>query len=185
MVSTMKTYYPNILTVTGVGRKVGKTTLACAIISKLASEQKITAVKISMHFHDVDYKNCIKEKQGDFVIYQEDRTDRGKDSARMLAAGAGKVYYVQTRDSHLQKAWDTLEAFLDKQRPVIVESGGINDIIQPGVALLVSHAVPRAHAAFAKQKITNHIKFSAVIPGNESIESVLNRISFSEGKWNL
>ena len=52
-----KPYHSNILAISGTGRNVGKTTLTCGIIKKLGIDQKPTAVKISPHFHSVDYDN--------------------------------------------------------------------------------------------------------------------------------
>ena len=55
-------YHPNILTIAGTGRNVGKTTLACSIIKKMALNARITAIKITPHFHKVDYQAMLIKK---------------------------------------------------------------------------------------------------------------------------
>ena len=102
---TRKPYHSNILAISGTGRNVGKTTLTCGIIKKLGLDQKSTAVKISPHFHEVDYDNPISEEYEAYSIYKEDRIDRGKDSSKMLAAGADSVFYIQAKDDHLGDVW--------------------------------------------------------------------------------
>ncbi|MBK8884338.1 MAG: hypothetical protein IPN67_18855 [Bacteroidales bacterium] len=42
---------PNLLLIAGTGTKSGKTTMACKIIRQF-SELKITAIKITPHFHE-------------------------------------------------------------------------------------------------------------------------------------
>ena len=107
MGKTQKSYHSNILTISGTGRNVGKTSLACRIIHKLGRDQRLTAIKISPHFHTVDYPMPLTEKPGAYSLYKEDRKDSGKDSSKMLAAGADQVFYIQTGDDHLNDAWKT------------------------------------------------------------------------------
>lgn len=184
MIQPSKTYCPNILTVSGTGRKVGKTYLACSLIERLPADNKATGIKISPHFHDVDYKVSIAEKPGAFAIYEEDRTDRGKDSSDMLAAGAGRVYYIQTRDEHLREAWKILSGLLKGDTPVIIESGRIHDHMIPGMSLLLTR--PEMYDQTLKSekaKIPTH--FTEVISDIENLEPLLGRIYYSDGNWKL
>ena len=177
MLKLRKTYCPNVLTISGIGRNVGKTTLACSIINKMKWEKKVTAIKISSHFHSVDYKKNIVEKPGKYVIYQEDRIDRGKDSSKMLAAGAGKVFFIQTKDEYIREVWEVLSALLNSETPVIIESGGIHEMICPGVSLLITKTKHN------KQKASNRAEVTEVIPDKENFESTINKISYSDGSW--
>jgi len=184
MIRPEKTYCPNILTVSGTGRKVGKTTLACSIIKMMRGKGKVTGVKISPHFHDVDYENSIAEKSGAYAVYQEDRMDRGKDSSQMLAAGADKVYYVQTNDQNLRDAWEQLSELLDKDAPVIIESGRIHELVRPGLSLLLIHP-EKYNEEMNPKKAESHPDFAEVILEEENFEPVISRISYVDGNWIL
>ena len=184
MIRPEKTYCPNILTVSGTGRKVGKTTLACSIIKMMIGKGKVTGVKISPHFHDVDYENSLAEKAGAYAVYQEDRIDRGKDSSQMLAAGADKVYYVQTSDGHLRDAWKQLSELLDKDTPVIIESGRIHDLVRPGISLLLTHP-DKYNQELNTKKAESDPNFTEIILDEENFEHVISRISYMEGNWVL
>ena len=177
-----KTYYPNILTVSGTGRKVGKTTLACSLIKRMSNHEKVIGIKISPHFHEVDYHSSLTEKPQSFAVYEEDRIDRGKDSSYMLAAGADKVYYVQTHDEYLGEVWGFLSGVLEKDAPVIIESGRIHNLVRPGISLLLT--IQDEYGQTLKmEKITGQSDFSEVISEKENFGPVIDRIGYKDGRW--
>jgi len=173
-----KPYHSNILAISGTGRNVGKTTLTCGIIKKLGMDQKPTAVKISPHFHEVDYDNPISEEYDAYSIYKEDRNDRGKDSSKMLAAGADRVFYIQAKDDHLGDVWRRLSQNIKKDMPVIIESGGIDEIIEPGLSILVTktgYKKSNKEGRSSRQVMTCF----------EHFDHIINKINFKEGNWEI
>jgi hypothetical protein len=179
MGKTQKPYHSNILTISGTGRNVGKTSLVCSIIHKFSQDQRLTAVKISPHFHPVDYPLPISEKPGAYSLYKENRIDRGKDSSKMLAAGADQVFYIQTGDSHLSTAWKKLSELLSSDAPMLVESGGLEDILKPGLSILVtSHGGMDIKNAgrTSNERIETRI---------EHFDQIINRIRFMNGSWEM
>ncbi|MBS2210887.1 hypothetical protein KEM09_05725 [Carboxylicivirga mesophila] len=122
--------YPNILMVAGNGRNVGKTLLSCRIIKHLAESTDVYAVKISSHFHSLDNEAHIITCTDDFCIVKE-TLDTRKDSSRMLRAGAKEVLYVQCKNQNLPQMFDNLQAFLTIDKPVIIETGGLYNYINP------------------------------------------------------
>ena len=103
--------------------------------------------------------------------------DREKDSSRMLAAGADRVFYVQTRDEYLEDVWVEIFSLLNLRAPVIIESGGIHKKIRPGIALFIS-----GH----EQSENNHleqIEYTEIIFGKNDFDSVIEKISYSDGCW--
>jgi molybdopterin-guanine dinucleotide biosynthesis protein len=174
-----KIYCPNVLTISGTGRDVGKTTLACRIIEKMALKQQVIAVKISPHFHDVDYRESIIEIPGKYAVYKEDSAHRNKDSSRMLFAGADKVFYIQTKDDYLKDVWEALTDIHDIQIPVIIESEGILEVIDPGISLIVSHSLHN------NKEIPNRKGTIKVVPGDKDYESLIGEISYYAGSWKI
>ncbi|MBR8535320.1 hypothetical protein KDU71_07095 [Carboxylicivirga sediminis] len=122
--------YPNILMVAGNGRNVGKTLLSCRIIKHLAESTDVYAVKISSHFHSLDNEAHIITCTDDFTIVKE-TLDTRKDSSRMLRAGASEVFYVQCKNPHLPLMFASLTNYLPKDKPVIIETGGLYNFINP------------------------------------------------------
>lgn len=175
---TRKPYHSNILTISGTGRNVGKTTLSCGIIKKLGIDQKPTAVKISPHFHKVDYDNSISEDHEAFSIYKEDRYDREKDSSKMLAAGAVRVFYIQAKDNHLADVFRRLSQSIEKDMPVIIESGGIDEIIEPGLSILVTNKD-------FKRSNTSGRSPRQLVTYFEHFDQIINKINFKEGNWEI
>jgi len=126
---------PNMLLIAGNGRNVGKTTLACQIISHLSKSNEVTGIKISSHLHNFEGEPIVK-KEDEFVILQEKEQNK-KDSSRMLQAGAQKVFYVMAKKEHLYSAFEHLLPLLNC-KTIICESGGLHEIVQPGLFLFVN-----------------------------------------------
>jgi len=128
--------FNNVLLISGTGRDSGKTSYACKII-ELNTHLGAFGIKISSHFHLQDHSNLIIERKGKFEVYLENNTETGKDSSRMLKSGAEKVFYIQSKRDC------TLEAFLQVYNlaghvnPIICESGGLRNLIIPGVNILM------------------------------------------------
>ena len=131
----MKTY-PNILLIRGTGRNVGKTLTACRIIGRLARDYKPAGVKISSHFHSLDPDERVIYHSDDLIVTEEHRIN-GKDSSRMLQAGAQKVFYVQAKEHALAGALDEILKFLGDREPLVVESGGLHNYIEPGLTIFI------------------------------------------------
>ena len=122
--------YPNIIMIAGNGRNVGKTLLSSRIIKYLSQLTDVYAVKISSHFHQLDEEAQILNESDDFCIVKETLVTR-KDSSRMMRAGATEVFYVQCKNEQLPKMFEQLQPYLPNDKPVIIESGGLYDFIEP------------------------------------------------------
>jgi hypothetical protein len=148
-------YYPNILLVTGNGRNVGKTTFSCAVIEHL-KEEKIIGVKISPHFHEFDpEEEDVLYQMDDIIIIEEHRKNTGKDSAKLLAAGASRVFFIMANDHSLQNAFNKLIEFAGIDCPMIIESAALRNVIIPAQFLLLS----KMESADPKMKIKHLIDY--------------------------
>lgn len=134
--------YPNILIVKGTGRNVGKTLSTCRIIENLADKNEVVAVKISPHFHELDSHQKFIYQSEDIVILEEKNITH-KDSSRMLQAGAKKVFYVQTRNQFLPVVIDKVLKDIVPNQPVVIETGGLYDFIEPGLLLYIAGKNPK------------------------------------------
>ncbi len=135
----LKENHPNMILIAGNNRDVGKTYLACKLIKYLSECNDVIGIKISPHFHEQEteqYTICKSEK---FVIFDE-KVKSSKDSSLMLQAGAKRVFFIMAKQEHLEEAISNIrDQFADHL--VVCESGGLSEIVQPGLFLFVKNSV--------------------------------------------
>lgn len=133
----MRRQYLNFLVVSGTGQNTGKTSLSCKIIEQFVHNQ-VVAVKISPHFHKLNYPMPLIYEGRSFKLFSEVRTDQSKDSSRFLRAGAMKAFLLLSEKDVLADAFDTLSGLIPDNHPVVCESGGIIHLIKPAIHLLLT-----------------------------------------------
>jgi hypothetical protein len=127
---------PNWLIVYGTSRNAGKTTLITRIIRRFHPETPICAIKITPHFHHLEDEAVILAKTDDYVIVKEINPSTGKDSSRMLEAGADLVLYIQVWDNNLERVLPSIIKNLIPGSAVVCESGWARNLVEPGVFLI-------------------------------------------------
>ncbi|NCA87037.1 MAG: hypothetical protein EOM83_15990 [Clostridia bacterium] len=132
-------HLPQVLMIAGTGRNVGKTTLACRLITQTAKGFTVTAIKISPHMHQQEDPGEVLAETNDYLLLREGGSNSTKDSGRMLAAGATEVYYLQLRHRHLIAEFLKFLQHLPSNQPVIIESGALLELAQPGLFVLVKN----------------------------------------------
>jgi len=130
--------FSNMILVAGEGRNVGKTSLACELIRHFSSAYELVGIKISPHFHQKSHENALVHHSDQFIIYQEINAESGKDSSRMLKAGAHKVYYIESADKYIFDALKVILPEIDSQ-PVICESAALRKFVHPGIFLFMEN----------------------------------------------
>ena len=174
-VSTIK--IPNLLLIAGNGRNVGKTTLACNIISYFALKTEVIGLKITPHFHIFDQSEVIFKTEKIIVI--EEKKIGPKDSSLMLQAGAKKVYFVMVKQEYLHEAVGHLVNILPNSL-IVCESGGLNEWVAPGMFFMVK----RKDEVIVK---THLLKHSPIIVNNdgENFDFDIQNIEFENNKFSL
>jgi len=127
---------PRLLLIAGNGRNSGKTTFACSVIRNLNRQYAIIAIKISPHPYSTVTENG--ETGITFGISEETVSLSGKDSSRMLDAGAFKSFFITANESHLNKVAESIEMLAPPGSYILCESGGLRKHIEPGLFFIVS-----------------------------------------------
>lgn len=169
--------------VSGSGRNCGKTTLCCLLINQLKKSDRVIGLKISPHFHTNKQINTIVFEGSDYTVYNETEKESGKDSSRMLAAGAEKVYFIQCTDEKLPYLYSILKHLLPDDIPVVCESGSFANHYKPGMHILIKpiDSSSLKPSYFSKLKIADKI-----ISAHEFSVSNLNySIIYSEYGWEM
>lgn len=130
---------PSLLIIAGTGRNSGKTTLACQIIRKFSPYQSIVAIKITPHFHENPGNGRVIVNKTNIFIAEEMDATTGKDSSRLLEAGAVQSYYVMTTDEYLEEAFNEILTRIPANSMVVCESGGLRHLIRPGLFFMMLH----------------------------------------------
>jgi hypothetical protein len=134
-----------IVVVGGHSRSVGKTSVAAAIIARLP-EMRWTAFKITQFGHGFCTANgepCDCQTDEHTVAVSEERDPRngndwtGTDSARYLAAGAVRSFWVRTRIGNLAAAMPRLRKEFAAAENAIIESNSILGFLRPDLYLSV------------------------------------------------
>jgi molybdopterin-guanine dinucleotide biosynthesis protein A len=74
---------------------------------------------------------------GDFCVTDEASAPPTKDTARLLAAGARKVFWLRVMNRSLKKGLDALLEHVDHKAMLVCESNSLRKVAQPGLFLMV------------------------------------------------
>jgi hypothetical protein len=137
-----------VIVVGGHTRSIGKTQLVCDVISTFRSANWI-AGKITQYGHGVCTQNgencdCAPAEHA-CAISWEARADTGTDSARFLAAGARRSFWLRTKQGFLAEGLPLLRNVLEHATevgvaelpPVILESNSLLQFLKPSLYFAV------------------------------------------------
>lgn len=129
-----------VVVIGGSTRNIGKTSVVAGLIEALP-ELHWTAFKITQFGHGVCSANgepCDCETGDHTVAISEERhPDSGTDSARYLAAGAARSFWVRTRQGQLAEAMPRIRKELALTENAIIESNSILRFLRPDLYLSV------------------------------------------------
>ena len=137
-----------VIVVGGHTRSIGKTQLVCDIVAAFPEVQWI-AGKITQYGHGVCAQNgadcdCAPLEHV-CAIEWESSKDSGTDSARFLAAGAKRSFWLRTKQGFLAEGLPLLRGALQECLPeaqgestaVIIESNSLMQFLKPDIYLAV------------------------------------------------
>ena len=166
----------NILIIGSTGRHAGKTEFACRIIEKHATLNEIIGVKVvpvdknedSCH-RGIEGCGLCNSLTGDYKIIEEKTTDLYKDTARMLKAGANKVYLLLLDRNYLEEGIKAVLRIIPDNAFIVIESNSIRKVLEPGLFLVI------------KEVMNNSVKGSCA----EVIEFADKIIEFNNANWDF
>lgn len=129
-----------ILVVGGHSRNVGKTSVVAGLIAALP-QMHWTAFKVTQFGHGMCSANgepCDCETANHTIAISEERHGAtGTDSARYLAAGAMRSFWVRTRQGNLAEAMPRIRKELERAENAVIESNSILRFLRPDIYLSV------------------------------------------------
>jgi molybdopterin-guanine dinucleotide biosynthesis protein len=171
-----------MLLIGSTGRKSGKTSLACQIIQKFRKNNlvaiKVTTVtKTNKNSHS---DLSVAETKG-FIITEETRNNTDKDTSKMLAAGASRVFWLCAEKKCLKSGLDALLKKIGNKKICICESNSLRQFVEPGLFIMVKGPDCRKTKPSAKHVIN----FADRIVTNRSndFDNLLKDLRLAGKKW--
>lgn len=174
--------YPHFIIISGSGKNVGKTHMATALIREFSERVSLLALKISPHKHDSLGKTRLIASTEGYRIF-EDLGPHQKNSGQFLRAGAMQSYFIETDDVYLADAFDIFTRECNPlNRPVICESGALNNLIEPGLLIFISNS----GELLREDKLRTMERADIVLQAQLfDTREILTRITYAGYKWDL
>ncbi len=174
-----------LLMVGATGRNSGKTELIAGVIGKFCKEYKIIGIKVSTYYgNDEQFHGQNQKHLKDKFIIEKDTDDKsGKNTARMLSAGASEVYWLKSKIEHLEDAICELISGLDKNTYIVCESNSLSKVAIPDVFIMIHN-----NQSPVKNSAADVIDMADVIvesDGENFINFNISNIAIEKGKWIL
>ena len=174
-----------MLLIGSTARNCGKTTLACEIIKRFSKITPVIGIKVSTNktagFKREGKNRCSPEKG--FEIIEEHNPNGNKDTSRMLAAGAIRVYLIEVSQNYLQQAAKVLLKTIGHSAICVCESNSLRRVIEPGLFLMLRRKKSRYYKPSAKavKKLADKI----ILYDGKNFNINLNDINLLARKWSI
>ncbi len=163
---------PGMLMVGAAERNAGKTTFACRLIKKFSANNDIIGVKVTTIL-EADGKcprggegcGVCTSLEGNFCLTEEHTGPPGKDTTKLLEAGAARVFWLRVLLDHLDEGVSALLKKIGSGAVTVCESNSFRLAVEPDLFIMV------------KEKNTDRYKVSA-----RNVREHVDRIALFDGK---
>jgi molybdopterin-guanine dinucleotide biosynthesis protein A len=182
---------PNMLMIGSAQRKIGKTELACRLIGRYGAEREVIGVKVTtIHDpgaecpHGLEGCGACTNFTGDYCITEETVSGPpGKDTVRMLEAGAARVLWLRIPRDRLAEGVTALLDRIDPGAVVVCESNSMRTAVEPALFLMVESATSDEYKPAAREMrglADRIVRFDGA-----RFDADLNDITIVDGTWAL
>jgi molybdenum cofactor guanylyltransferase len=177
-----------MLMIGSAGINAGKTVLACEVIKKFCKSTNITGIKVTT----IKAKNgtcprggrgcgVCSSLDGNFCITEELKRNSSKDTSRLLAAGASRVFWLRVMRSHLKQGLTTLLSIMGPDAVSICESNSLRHVLEPGLFLMVTAPNLKKWKASA-QDVRKYVD-KVVVSDGGSFDFDIDEIKLTQRRW--
>jgi len=179
-----------MLMIGSAGSNVGKTELACMLLNKFGKDHDIVGIKVTT-IKDKDGQcprggegcGVCSSLEGNFSITEETNRTSGKDTSRLLAAGASLVFWIRVLKEHLVEGITALLDIIGPEAVSICESNSLRQVVEPGLFLMARKNDSNAWKSSARDVIKYADRI--VVSDGSSFDLAPDRIKLADGKWTL
>jgi len=177
-----------MLMIGSAGINTGKTVLACELIKKFCKSTDITGVKVTtIKAKDGTCprggRGCgvCSSLDGDFCITEELKRNSNKDTSRLLAAGASRVFWLRVMRSHLEQGLAALMDITGPDAVTVCESNSLRHVVEPGLFLMVTAPNLRKWKASARD-VRRYVD-KVVVSDGSSFDFDIGEIKLTQRRW--
>ena len=188
-----------MLMIGSAGSNVGKTELACKLLRKYSKTSDIIGIKVTT-LKDKDGQcprggegcGICSSLEGVYCITEETDSNSNKDTARLLSAGASRVFWLRVLKEHLLEGTTALLDIIGPEAVSICESNSLRQVVEPGLFLMVRNRNLKVWKSSARQ-VKKYADKIVVSNGNapasklwsvgDSFDFDPDRIKLIDGKW--
>jgi molybdopterin-guanine dinucleotide biosynthesis protein A len=179
-----------MLMIGSAGANVGKTELACTLIKKFGKTSDITGIKVTtIRAKDGQCPRgglgcgVCSSLDGDFCITEETGSKSKKDTVRLLAAGAKRVFWMRVLKKRLKEGLTALLDTIEPDAISICESNSLRQVVEPGLFIMVKARNLKSWKSSAWE--VKEYADKIIITGPDGFDFDLNQIKLTGNKWTL
>lgn len=177
-----------MLMIGSAGINAGKTVLACEVIKKFCKSTNITGIKVTT-IKAKDGKcprggrgcGVCSSLDGNFCITEELKRNSSKDTSRLLAAGASRVFWLRVMRSHLKQGLNALLSIIGPDAVSICESNSLRHVLEPGLFLVVTAPNLKKWKASA-QDVRRYVD-KVVVSDGSNFDFDIDEIKLTQRRW--
>lgn len=182
-------YAPHLLLIGAAERDAGKTAFACEAIRRFSGAGVLGAKVTAVQERD---GTCPRGGQGcgvcssldsDYCLTEETEPGDAKDTQRLLAAGARRVFWLRVLKASLEDGARALLEALGPDTPAICESNSLRHAVTPGLFIMLRHRDTIAVKASARGVLD--YADAVVYSDGRAFDFDFDRIAFTENRWEL
>jgi len=177
-----------MLMVGALGRGSGKTKLACSLIGKFSSRHNIVGIKVTPVEktdgscpHGGSGCGACSSLNGHYYIAEETDREADKDTCRMLASGANRVFWLRALKTHLEEGAAVLLDIIGDDAVSVCESNSLRRVVEPGLFVMVKSCGEENHKTSAKDVI-QYADRTVFFDGNK-FDFDTDEIELADGRW--
>ena len=180
-----------MLMIGSAGANVGKTELACAVLRRYSLPGRgIVGIKVTT-INERDGQcprggegcGVCSSLEGVYLLTHETDVASGKDTARLLAAGASRVYWLRVLRTHLKEGLAALLDTVTPEETSICESNSMRTVVEPGVFLIAEREGAKVWkpSALEVKEYADRI----VVSDGSSFDLDIGQLRIEDGRWLL
>ncbi|UCC22250.1 MAG: molybdenum cofactor guanylyltransferase, partial [Planctomycetota bacterium] len=179
---------PGMVMVGAMARGGGRTKLACLLIERFGPQQdvigiKVTTVKDAESGCPRGESECVvcSSLQGEYEIVEETDAKGDKDTCRMLASGAGRVFWLRVLRPHLEEGIGKLLEIIGTDAVSVCESNSLRRVVEPGLFFMVEREGGEEEKASARDVVRQADRI-VIFDGNE-FDMGIDEVELADGRW--
>ena len=172
----------NMILIGSTARNSGKTTLATALVNAYQDRYPVIGLKISSIHEET---GVTEDLAGGWQLIEETSRDGLKDTSKLLAAGANRVYWLKTDRANLEQRFLEFMGLVDSHCLIVCESNSLRQLVRPGIFIMMKNPAveeikPAALEVMAMADLLVEETVSAVLP--QILQAIEARVIPNLGK---